>query len=328
MHIERVTPGTPEHRIKQWHAVEVAVADRTDWPLPPLTLAELTGHAQHPGGDPIGRYDALLAIEDDDVVGFAHCWWWSAENRHLVDSSVHVLPERRRRGIGRTLIERLIEDARADGRRSLTMPARQGADSEQFVQAMGATESLVERHSILEIADVDWALVERSAPPAPGYRLVSWDEDPPEELLPSLARAQESMDDAPKGTLDILRDTWTTDMLRAIYALSAARGYRRLVIAAVHEESGEVAGFTELQIPPGRNEYGEQGDTVVVPEHRGHRLGMSIKSAMLQRVRCEAPELERISTWNAEENQWMLAVNVALGFRPAELWGMYQLTLG
>ncbi|MDX6224578.1 MAG: hypothetical protein QOE64_954 [Frankiales bacterium] len=329
MEIEVVHPGTSERRLKQWHAAEVASSGaERGWPLPAMTLQELEGHARHPGGEPIARYEALLAVEDDEVIGFAHSWWLSADNRHFVDASTHVLPERRREGIGRALLDHLVAAARADGRRSISLPGPLGSAGAQFAEAAGAKESLIERHSVLDLADVDAALVDRSAPPSPGYRLEAWGEVPPEHLLPSLASAQESMDDAPKGALDIARDTWTLDMIRALYALTAARGYRRLVVAAVHEASGDVAGFTEVQLPPGRSEYAEQGDTVVVPAHRGHRLGMSMKSAMLQRLRVEAPQLERISTWNAEENQWMLAVNVALGFKPAELWGMYQLTVG
>ena len=329
MDIEIVDASTPEARLKQWHEVEVAVAtDATSWPLPAMTLEELRGHALHPGGGPISRYEATLAVEDDEVVGFTHTWWIAADNSHLVDVSVHVLPERRREGIGSALLEERLATARADSRRSMTFGAPIGSPGEAFLQAHGAKPGLVERHSVLDVRAVPTDLLERAAPPASGYRIRQWNDEPPEDLLPSLARAQESMDDAPKGELDILRETWTHEMIRGIYSSSAARGYRRYVVAAVHEATNEVAGFTEVKLTPGHPEYAEQQDTVVVPEHRGHRLGMSMKASMLLWLRQAAPELEQISTWNAEENQWMLAVNVALGFRQAELWGMYQLTLG
>jgi GNAT superfamily N-acetyltransferase len=329
MRIEQVTPDTTDERVKQWHAAEVAAAgEQWGWPLPPMSLQELRAHADHPGAPPIARYEATLAIDDDDVVGFTHSWWMTNENAHLLDVSVHVLPERRREGIGRRLLAERVEAARADARRSLTLPAPEGSPAESFAVSVGAERGIVERHSVLELADVDWELVDRSAPPTAGYRIESWTGLAPEDLLPSLARAVESMDDAPKGTLDIAFATWTDDMVRASHALSSARGYRRLVVAAVHEASGEVAGFTEIQIAPGRDEYAEQNDTVVVPAHRGRRLGMSMKATMLQRLRVEEPTVRTISTWNAEENRWMLAVNVALGFRKAEPWGMYQLTLG
>ena len=70
-----------------------------------------------------------------------------------------------------------------------------------------------------------------------------------------------------------------------------------------------------------------QGDTLVVPEHRGRRLGMLVKAANLRRLVDELPETQRVDTWNAEENRWMLGINVALGFRPSGGSGEWQLRL-
>ena len=60
----------------------------------------------------------------------------------------------------------------------------------------------------------------------------------------------------------------------------------------------------------------DQWDTIVLPEHRGHRLVMRVKAANLIALREAMPEARAIITWNAEENRPMLDVNEALGFRP------------
>lgn len=60
-----------------------------------------------------------------------------------------------------------------------------------------------------------------------------------------------------------------------------------------------------------------QEDTLVLDEHRGHRLGMWLKASNLRRAADSWTDAERIYTWNAEENSFMLEVNVALGFRPS-----------
>ena len=60
-----------------------------------------------------------------------------------------------------------------------------------------------------------------------------------------------------------------------------------------------------------------QGDTIVVPEHRGHRLGLRVKLANLELLAARHPDVHRIGTYNAEDNRFMLAVNTALGYRPA-----------
>ncbi|SHN56345.1 hypothetical protein SAMN05660350_00673 [Geodermatophilus obscurus] len=52
-------------------------------------------------------------------------------------------------------------------------------------------------------------------------------------------------------------------------------------------------------------------------EHRGHRLGARIKVAVLREVAATLPAVRRISSYNADANRPMVAVNEALGFRRA-----------
>ena len=54
--------------------------------------------------------------------------------------------------------------------------------------------------------------------------------------------------------------------------------------------------------------------TVVTRKHRGHRLGLLVKIAMLELLATAEPQLERIATWNAQANEHMIAVNEALGY--------------
>ena len=61
---------------------------------------------------------------------------------------------------------------------------------------------------------------------------------------------------------------------------------------------------------------GDQGDTVVVAEHRGHRLGRWLKAVNLLAAMDARPELRFINTFNAESNPWMLSINEAMAFRP------------
>jgi hypothetical protein len=60
---------------------------------------------------------------------------------------------------------------------------------------------------------------------------------------------------------------------------------------------------------------GYQLITAVIREHRGHRLGLLLKTAMLERLAVAEPALERIVTGNAVGNQWMIAINEQLGYR-------------
>ena len=94
---------------------------------------------------------------------------------------------------------------------------------------------------------------------------------------------------------------------------------------ALHRPTGAVVALSELT----RERSNPQGlvgqsDTIVLPEHRGHRLGMLTKAANLIQVREAAPDAEAILTWNAEENRHMLDVNEALGFYPFLVEGAFQ----
>jgi len=78
--------------------------------------------------------------------------------------------------------------------------------------------------------------------------------------------------------------------------------------------TGEMAGLTQIFVDPEYPEWGHQGLTAVIRQHRGHRLGLLIKAAMLEWLATEEPKLERIATDNAAVNKYMIAVNETLGY--------------
>ena len=51
----------------------------------------------------------------------------------------------------------------------------------------------------------------------------------------------------------------------------------------------------------------------MVAAHRGHRLGLRMKLAMLEWLRAERRDVEVIDTWNVPGNAPMIAINDALG---------------
>jgi [ribosomal protein S18]-alanine N-acetyltransferase len=55
------------------------------------------------------------------VVGFV-CWWVVAEEAHILNLAVH--PDHRRGGIGRALVDLVMEDGRRGGARSVSLEVR------------------------------------------------------------------------------------------------------------------------------------------------------------------------------------------------------------
>ena len=76
-----------------------------------------------------------------------------------------------------------------------------------------------------------------------------------------------------------------------------------------------LAGQTVVAVDGERPELGEQHDTSVVAEHRGHRLGLLLKLEMLRWLAETEPQVRELDTWNAESNDHMIGVNELLCYR-------------
>ncbi len=96
---------------------------------------------------------------------------------------------------------------------------------------------------------------------------------------------------------------------------TAEPGHRRYRLVARHRESRELVGHTTVVVDAARPSAAVQDDTAVVPEHRGHRLGLWLKSGMLLWLRETEPQVTTVDAWNEESHQFMVAVNDMLGYR-------------
>jgi GNAT superfamily N-acetyltransferase len=113
-------------------------------------------------------------------------------------------------------------------------------------------------------------------------------------------------------------------------AEGAGAAERLLTVAALagpDDEVAEVAGWTRLVLPADAGEPARQLDTAVLPDHRGHGLGLWLKATMLRRVREADPAVAEITTGTADDNRHMHALNAALGYRPLRRTVDYRLAL-
>jgi hypothetical protein len=90
---------------------------------------------------------------------------------------------------------------------------------------------------------------------------------------------------------------------------------------------GRLVAYTDIFQTTSVAWHAGQGDTIVEPAHRGHRLGMLVKLANLERVRRDSPELTAIDTYNADSNPWMVSINEAMGYRQYDRLGEWELDL-
>ena len=134
------------------------------------------------------------------------------------------------------------------------------------------------------------------------------------------------MKDAPTDDLDMADTVVDASMVRAEIKARAARGleYQGILAVTAH---GEAAGSTEVFVNRHRPAASWQWSTVVLPAHRGRRIGRWLKAAMWQRLRASEPEVTGLQTGNAASNAHMLAINTEMGFKPTHLMGCWQTDL-
>ncbi len=286
-----------------------------------------------------------------DVVAYLFVLRPTTSNEHLSEAFVAVRPAERGRGIGTALLalaERLAVDA---GRTVLLSNTSHGeepppgpgalaattgagrvpadAPGPRFLRAHGYVLEQVERHSVLDLpvpsADLDAHRAAAREHAGPDYRVHTWTDAVPDAWLDLVAVLFTRMStDAPTGGVEYGEDPWDARRVRTWVGEQAEKRNGFLVSAAEHVPTGTLAAFTVFLYPHDRDDFAFQEDTLVLREHRGRRLGMLVKVANLDALARERPATRRVHTWNAQENDHMLAINVALGFRPAGVWAAWQ----
>jgi GNAT superfamily N-acetyltransferase len=259
-----------------------------------------------------------------------------------------ILPAYRRAGVGSSLLERVEQvalDAGAPvlkavlphtttaGGQRVAPPTGFGDlpaddDGVRFLSSKGYALEQISRISLLEIAGLSErvpALRDAAAEAAGAdYRVVTWTGLTPERWIGDLAELRTRMStDAPSGGLVNGIDEWGVDRVREHDARIVSSGRTALTSVAGHVPSGTLAGFSELLVSDG-DPVAVQEDTLVLRDHRGHRLGMLLKIATAELLAREVPEVEAIVTYNAEENRPMLDVNEAMGFEAIGYEGGWQ----
>lgn len=289
-------------------------------------------------GRPVGRVLLDLPLTEDVEMAKVMLEIHPDARGRGFGSAAYEVGERLAREAGRTEIRTWVVHREVVGPRIPSptgvgdVPALDAAA--QMLVRRGFQLGQVERMSVLELGEEhDPALraLRDEAREAVGddYRYVSWTYPTPDEYVDDYAQLKARMStDAPQGDLAEDDQQWDAKRVRdELEATALARGDQVLVGAIEHVPSGQLVAFTELQRFDDGTKRADQEDTLVLREHRGHRLGMLVKAENLLAWRLLSPATERVYTYNAEENRPMLDVNEALGFRLFVSEGAWRKTL-
>jgi GNAT superfamily N-acetyltransferase len=285
--------------LARFHALEIACHDELNPGHPPRSLEEAVAfHRYLPETQTSCHWLADGGMAELHVHGPAAAFF-----------SVLVDPARRRRGLGTALLGRALARCRELGVEALR-GVHVTAAGAAFSAAAGAVD---EQRIVRALLDLRTAELPKPVPPD-DFRLVTWLGRVPDEHLAAYAVARTAMDDAPAPAgMDF--PAWTAEKIRASEESLELRD-REMRLTVAMAADGGIASFTELRVTRGST-LGFTDDTGTVAAHRGKGLARAVKVESLRRLRSDHPEVDLVTTSNAEENGVMRRLNESIGFRPA-----------
>lgn len=312
--------GPEEDDLLAEYVAHRAAAQAVDEPWePPLTVHRQRMYQLHGYDGEVSCH--YLLREAGETVGTATWDGSEYDNRDLAWAQVVVAPHLRRRGHGSAALAPLLEECRAAGRPSVLMHGWDTAATRGFAAAHGFAEKATELRRVHELdGSAEQAALFRglhadASAHASAYELLTATGSTPTELLPGLVDVVAAINDGPLEGLDYEDEVYDVERLRRYEAAQRDSGFRLHRVLARHRESGELAGHTVIVVDAEQPAWGEQHDTAVLPGHRGHRLGLLLKTAMLLHLADAEPGLRRVLTENVASNDAMIAINEALGLR-------------
>ncbi|MFI9812292.1 GNAT family N-acetyltransferase [Saccharothrix variisporea] len=299
--------------------VQVAAMEHARTPGPRPNVDTAVWRLRNPFPD-LGPAVHWVARAGGEVVGVAVAYFPERENTSSVLLTITVHPDHRRRGAGAALLRAVVAESVARGRTSAEVwQVDEGGPGEAWASSLGFR---VGWRTVLQQLDVTDA---RTDVPVPaGYRFRRWIGAAPDDLVESYARARNAIGDSPLGDAEFEHPEWTVERVREEEAARRRQDVEQLVVVAVHEESGEVAGLTEVETRPTAPTWLMQRDTAVVAAHRGRGLGVAMKAGLLRWVLPERPEVQSVLTGTGSDNVAMQRVNHALGYRDVRTWLFLQ----
>ena len=243
--------------------------------------------------------DLLRSVRVEAVGGAGDVWGVAVGAQELARRSAWsleggVVPERRRRGVGRALVAAASAATGPDGATCTTSTP----EGEAFLRSLGAVVGTVR---LVQAVGRPTAVPHGSSPR--GCTMASWEGPTPSDRLVALARL-----------LGLISGDIEPSELRRQERRTQRFGIQELTIGAVTANAGDLVGYTDVAFDPAVPTIARIGGTAVDEGWRGQGLARWLKVEAMRRAFHRWPGVERIVTDNAADNAPIRAINHDLGF--------------
>lgn len=251
------------------------------------------------------------------------------ENLETVFVGVSVHPAFRGLGIATRMVEEILVPAIEETGRPLRsawgdVPADGDADDPDLPVHRLARRLGISRKGMAVVRAVELpvaqglldSLQKRADEKLGDYRIELWESEVPAQHLEAYGLLLRQLDlDDPDEDVEHEAADYTPARIREMEQRERDAGTRTLTAVAIAPD-GAFAGNSVVQWQEAEGTtIGWQENTLVMPDHRGHRLGLALKVATHRRISALAPHLRSLITYNSHVNPWMIAVNEQLGYR-------------
>ena len=324
MHVVPLTElgdGEFESALRLQQRVELSIDPAT----PPITAPELRRFAEDDRTEG-NRHERFAVIDGAEARTLVHVESEMDED-NLHRANVQIYGAAADPEAGLEGLRAALDLAEADNRTLITGWGPENDDERAFWTRAGMSLGLLERVSALDMVAVDGALMDRwiadGQQRATDVRIERWVGACPDELMTPWIESLLTMNDMPSEGLDINAWDLDEDDVREEEDAMASLAMRVVNILAL-DDQGRAAAHTRVHVNPARPAASYQWDTAVTHLHRGRGVGKWIKADMWRWLRQTEPDAIRLTTGNAQSNDAMLAINVAMGYVPVLEFAAWQ----
>ncbi len=288
-------------------------------PYPDTTVLRYIGHI---GNTVVGR--GILRMNTGD------------HNRKNASIGVRIRENERRKGYGRQLLRRMVEDIPDEVEILFFSIYPRHKDFIDYIERLPVKLGLTDRKSASDLRAFTLEDVRRRTvdlvqeAQSRGFEFIQiTDYMFPDGFDPvSFAQiVEEIWNDMPTEDLSIEKEKLTPEFFNISRKRAEIGDYHIWTVVVRHIPSGKIAGYTDVYVDYNFPDLIHQGDTGVIRDFRGNRLGLTLKYIMLERILSD-PRLsgsKYIQTHNAGSNSNMIAINDELGYEEVAIIPEYEI---